>query len=85
MPAVKWFALYAAVSLSLNFVMQITCFVAAMSIDEQRRTQPLWYIISGKTAQIRQDDTSNYSSDLGMLTSPSYMQMNIIRKYTPHL
>ena len=76
MPAVKWFALYAAVSLSLNFVMQITCFVAAMSIDEQRRTQPLWYIISGKTAQIRQDDTSNKSNDLGMLTSPSYMQMN---------
>ena len=40
MPAVKWFALYAAVSLTLNFIMQITCFVAAMSIDEQRRLKP---------------------------------------------
>ena len=40
MPAVKWFALYAAVSLTLNFIMQITCFVAAMSIDEQRKLKP---------------------------------------------
>ena len=40
MPAVKWFALYAAVSLTLNFIMQITCFVAAMSIDEQRKMKP---------------------------------------------
>ena len=47
MPAVKWFALYAAVSLTLNFIMQITCFVAAMSIDEQRRLKP------------KKDDTTN--------------------------
>ena len=40
MPAVKWFALYAAVSLTLNFIMQITCFVAAMAIDEQRKMKP---------------------------------------------
>ena len=40
MPAVKWFALYAAVSLTLNFIMQITCFVAAMAIDEQRKIKP---------------------------------------------
>ena len=40
MPAVKWFALYAAVSLTLNFIMQISCFVAAMAIDEQRKIKP---------------------------------------------
>ena len=49
MPAVKWFALYAAVSLTLNFFMQITCFVAAMSIDEQRRQKSIINIVCGKS------------------------------------
>ena len=49
MPAVKWFALYAAVSLTLNFLMQITCFVAAMSIDEQRRKKSIINIVCGKS------------------------------------
>ena len=33
MPAVRAFALYAAVSLTFNFILQITCFVAAMALD----------------------------------------------------
>ena len=36
MPAVKAFALYAAGSLTINFIMQITCFVALMSLDHRR-------------------------------------------------
>ncbi len=36
MPAVKAFALYAAGALSINFIMQITCFVAMMSLDFAR-------------------------------------------------
>ena len=55
MPAVKWFALYAAVSLSLNFIMQITCFIAAMSIDEQRRDKSLGSIICGKSSTAADD------------------------------
>ena len=39
MPAVKAFALYAAGSLSINFIMQITCFVALMSLDMKRLNQ----------------------------------------------
>ena len=36
MPAVRAFALYAAGSLCINFFMQITCFVAVMSLDQKR-------------------------------------------------
>ena len=39
MPAVKAFALYAAVALSLNFFMQITCFIAIMALDAKRQDQ----------------------------------------------
>lgn len=37
MPAVKAFALYAAVSLVANFVLQITCLVAMMALDARRQ------------------------------------------------
>jgi Niemann-Pick C1 protein len=37
MPAVRAFALYAALSLSLNFLMQVTAFVAVMSLDHRRK------------------------------------------------
>jgi Niemann-Pick C1 protein len=36
MPAVRTFALYAAVALFLDFIFQITAFIALMSLDEQR-------------------------------------------------
>ena len=36
MPAVRAFALYAAGALTINFIMQITCFVSMMSLDQKR-------------------------------------------------
>ena len=36
MPAVRAFALYAGVSLLINFLLQITCFVALISLDMER-------------------------------------------------
>ena len=36
MPAVRAFALYAGVSLLLNFLLQITCFIALISLDMER-------------------------------------------------
>ena len=39
MPAVKAFAIYAAGALTINFIMQITCFVALMSLDMKRLNQ----------------------------------------------
>ena len=70
MPAVKWFALYAAVSLTLNFIMQITCFVAAMSIDEQRRLKPS-----------KQDDTPNtFSSESNPNSKERGIQNDVMKK-----
>ena len=63
MPAVKWFALYAAVSLTLNFLMQITCFVAAMSIDEQRRKKSIINIVCGKSVLDTDTDDNLKKSD----------------------
>lgn len=36
MPAVSAFAVYAATAIWLDFLLQVTCFVAAMSLDAQR-------------------------------------------------
>ena len=68
MPAVKWFALYAAVSLTFNFIMQITCFIAAMSIDEQRRQKSLGSIICGKTLTSENDENMNKPNGKGNLS-----------------
>ncbi|XP_071451565.1 NPC intracellular cholesterol transporter 1 homolog 1b-like [Hetaerina americana] len=38
MPAVRTFALYAAVALLIDFFLQITAFIALMSLDDQRQT-----------------------------------------------
>jgi Niemann-Pick C1 protein len=36
MPAVKTFALYASVALLLDFLLQITCFVSLLALDDRR-------------------------------------------------
>ena len=36
MPAVKTFALYAAVAVFIDFILQITAFIALMTIDQKR-------------------------------------------------
>lgn len=36
MPAVKTFAMYAAVALLIDFVLQLTAFIAIMALDDQR-------------------------------------------------
>ena len=37
MPAVKTFSLYAAVAVLIDFLLQITCFVALMTLDAKRQ------------------------------------------------
>ena len=37
MPAVKVFSLYASVAVFVNFLLQVTCFVALMSLDVRRQ------------------------------------------------
>ena len=37
MPAVRAFALYAGMALAINFLMQVTCFIALISLDTERQ------------------------------------------------
>lgn len=45
MPAVRAFALYAAVALLIDFVMQITCFISLLTLDTKRQTDGRFEII----------------------------------------
>ena len=45
MPAVRAFALYAAGSLTINFIMQITCFVSMMSLDQKRLSKGYYDVL----------------------------------------
>ncbi|XP_030379061.1 NPC intracellular cholesterol transporter 1 homolog 1b [Scaptodrosophila lebanonensis] len=63
MPAVRTFAMYAAAAILLDFLLQITAFVALMAIDERRyRSGRLDMLCCVRTAKILND-----SSDVGML------------------
>ncbi|CAG2068398.1 unnamed protein product [Timema podura] len=53
MPAVHTFALYATVALLLDFIFQITCFIALLALDDKRQavrfvTQTLWVYEASK-------------------------------------
>ncbi|KAH8344530.1 hypothetical protein KR084_009807 [Drosophila pseudotakahashii] len=60
MPAVKTFAMYAAIALLLDFLLQITAFVALMAIDERRyldgRLDMLCCVRSGEKRKIKNDE-----------------------------
>lgn len=45
MPAVHAFALYAGLALTIDFVLQLTCFVALMALDAQRQEEGRWDIL----------------------------------------
>ena len=45
MPAVRAFALYAGMALAVDFLMQITCFVALISLDMMRQENNRYDII----------------------------------------
>lgn len=51
MPAVKTFALYSTVAIFLDFIFQITAFVALMSIDHQRFKESRFDIFCCFTSQ----------------------------------
>ena len=51
MPAVRAFALYAAGSLTINFIMQITCFVSMMSLDQKRLSKGYYDVFCCKKGQ----------------------------------
>ena len=42
MPAVRAFALYAGAALLVDFLLQVTCFVALLSLDTRRQNDNRW-------------------------------------------
>ena len=50
MPAVRAFALYAGMALLIDFFMQITCFIALISLDTARQENNKWDVLCCKTA-----------------------------------
>ena len=62
MPAVRAFALYAAVALSLNFFMQITCFVAVMALDARRQDQLKFDVFCCWGSSVEHDENVNKSN-----------------------
>lgn len=45
MPAVHAFALYAGLALTIDFVLQLTCFVALMALDARRQEEGRWEVL----------------------------------------
>ena len=44
MPAVRVFSLYAAMAVLIDFLLQITCFVALLSLDARRQAVSIYYV-----------------------------------------
>ncbi|EDW56327.1 GM23054 [Drosophila sechellia] len=70
MPAVKTFAMYAAIAILLDFLLQITAFVALMAIDERRyldgRLDMLCCVRSGGK-KINDEDGVDRPKEVGLL------------------
>ncbi|XP_037025848.1 NPC intracellular cholesterol transporter 1 homolog 1b [Bradysia coprophila] len=83
MPAVKTFALYSTVAIFLNFIFQITVFVALMSLDqkrfEQNRFDLLWCIKVHRNKKV--DGSSN--SILHYLFENYYTPFILSKKMRP--
>lgn len=63
MPAVKTFAMYAAIAILLDFLLQITAFVALMAIDEGRRKSGRLDLFCCVRSKVKPDA----SHDIGVL------------------
>ncbi|XP_071542748.1 NPC intracellular cholesterol transporter 1-like [Panulirus ornatus] len=65
MPAVNAFALYAALALVIDFFLQMTCFVALMSLDARRVENNRWEILccvkGSKKSEGRKDSSVCYN------------------------
>lgn len=72
MPAVRMFALYAAVALIINFFLQMTCFLGLFTLDTKRqldhRLDIFWCIKTNK----KRDDFDNKESALYLLFKDIY-------------
>ena len=67
MPAVRAFALYAGMALLIDFFMQITCFIALISLDTARQENNRWDVLCCKRANKKVDDCDGSDGNEGAL------------------
>ena len=59
MPGVRAFSLYASLAIILNFFMQITCFVALLTLDAKRERAKRVDIVCCIKLEVNQEDINN--------------------------
>ncbi|XP_076547894.1 NPC intracellular cholesterol transporter 1 homolog 1b [Osmia lignaria lignaria] len=79
MPAVNTFALYASLSIFINFILQITAFVSLLSLDEQRYENNLLDIFCCIKTKRRDSAAEEVEEDFGLIHAI------FKRFYTPYL
>ncbi|KAJ4438122.1 hypothetical protein ANN_14061 [Periplaneta americana] len=62
MPAVKTFALYAAVALLLDFLFQITCFVSLLALDDKRRADRRFDVLCCVVSSKKDDESTDHQN-----------------------
>ncbi|XP_069668907.1 NPC intracellular cholesterol transporter 1 homolog 1b-like isoform X2 [Periplaneta americana] len=62
MPAVKTFALYAAVALLLDFLFQITCFVSLLALDDKRRADRRFDVLCCVVSSKKDDESTEHQN-----------------------
>ncbi|KAK7603119.1 hypothetical protein V9T40_003118 [Parthenolecanium corni] len=60
MPCIKSFALYAAVALLINFILQLTCFVSVITLDYRRRMDSRMDIFCWVKVEVDKTESTNF-------------------------
>ncbi|KAI5753711.1 hypothetical protein M8J77_002664 [Diaphorina citri] len=90
MPAVRGFALYAALALLIDFVLQITCFVSLLTLDSKKQDSGLDFVSCIKSDGLSRpqsvEDISSYPEVHSYYDSPSFSVYNFFKSvYIPFL
>jgi len=72
MPAVKTFALYAAVALLLDFLLQITCFVSLLALDDRRYEEKRFDVVCCIASSTEEPDSEQQENFLRIVFRKFY-------------
>ncbi|KAF7992769.1 hypothetical protein HCN44_005113 [Aphidius gifuensis] len=73
MPAVKTFALYAAVALLINFIMQVTCFISLLTLDTIRQKNNKYDVFCCMRGSTKVIERSNTNGDFYKIIKSSFV------------
>ena len=80
-PAVRWLCWYAAISLFFVYVLQITCFISLLVLDERRvqanrKDLCIWIVVKEEAVEVEEDGDKQVENDLQENGSSSLQQVN---------